>query len=249
MTERTSGSTSIEPLPVGLVKGLSDPAAYPDDPSAPEGVSTVQTHISHVFMTGSRVYKLRKSLRPGFLDFGSRRARNEDCLREVALNRRLAPGVYLGVASVRVEASGAHVGPVTESLADPALEHCVVMRRLPRGRDALSLLQRDALGDHHVDAIAKAIAAFHQAHALGRPAPFSSEEWLKVISGPVEDNFDPLTDVFDDGRLSRLGDGVRAFMRAHPDRFDVRRRDGRAVDGRTGSDGVARPSFCRIRGG
>ena len=58
--------------------------------AAPSGqVEWIQTHISHVFLTTDRVFKLRKAVRQPFLDFGSRDARNLDCQREVALNRRL----------------------------------------------------------------------------------------------------------------------------------------------------------------
>ena len=48
-----------------------------------------------MFLTATRVYKLRKPVSPGFLDFGLRAARNDDCERELRLNRRLAPDVYL----------------------------------------------------------------------------------------------------------------------------------------------------------
>ena len=66
-----------EPLPEGLVEGLSRPGAYANDPSAAAGVSTVQTHISHLFLTAERVYKLRKAVALGFLDFGTRQIRRE----------------------------------------------------------------------------------------------------------------------------------------------------------------------------
>ena len=231
MADADAATTEIEPLEPGLTSALSHPSAYPGDPSARDGLLTQQTHISHVFLTGSRVYKLRKAVDFGFLDFSTRRLRNDDCLREVTLNRRLAPDVYLGVAAVHMTPSGPEVGPVEETLADPAIEHCVVMRRLPEGRDALTLATGPSFSARYVDAIADALAQFHRTQSLGTPAPFSPEEWLTAISTPVEDDFAPLDGMFDDDRLRRLATSAREFLRQHADRFEVRRRTGRVVDG------------------
>jgi aminoglycoside phosphotransferase family enzyme len=134
---------AIEPLDAGLVDFLATPAAYPDDPSAARGVSHLQTHLSHVFLTGERVYKLHKAVRFGFVDFSTRAERSADSLRELHLNRRLAPDVYLGIASLERERGGFRLGTLCERLAPDAArsaEHLVVMRRLPDERDALSLL-------------------------------------------------------------------------------------------------------------
>ena len=91
---------NVELLPTGLLAGLRRAAAYPDDPDAGSGVQEIQTHISHVFLTRTRVYKLRKAVDLGFVAFGQRAERNADCEREVRLNRRFAPDVYLGIAPV-----------------------------------------------------------------------------------------------------------------------------------------------------
>jgi hypothetical protein len=80
----------------------------------------VETHVSLLVLTGSRVYKARKPVRYGFVDFTTRAAREADCHQEVALNRPYAPGVYLGVYDVVAEGV-----PV---------DHVVVLRRLPASR-------------------------------------------------------------------------------------------------------------------
>ncbi len=59
-----------------------------------------ETHSAYVFFVGDRAYKLKKAVDLGFLDFTTREAREAVCHREVELNRRLAPDVYLGVADV-----------------------------------------------------------------------------------------------------------------------------------------------------
>ena len=86
----------------GVLAALARSDAYPGDPSARE-IGHVQTHLSHVFLSGARVYKFRKPVDLGFVDFTARAERDADCLREVALNRRLAPDVYLGVAPLRLD--------------------------------------------------------------------------------------------------------------------------------------------------
>ncbi len=219
-------------IPVDLCR----PEAHPGDPDALR-VEHVQTHISHVFLTRERVYKLRKTVDLGFLDFSTREARNADCLREVALNRRLAPRVYLGVAPVIREAGRWRVGPVGEALAADdgrggVPEHCVVMRRLPAGTDALSRLQAHDLGSQELDRVAARVARFHDENGLGAPAPFSPDAWLERVTAPVAANFESLGAGGTDPALrARAQDAARRFEKDHADRFERRRRAGRAVDG------------------
>jgi aminoglycoside phosphotransferase family enzyme/predicted kinase len=233
----------MEPLPDGLVESLAEPAAYPDDASAARGVAHVQTHISHVFLTATRVYKLRKAVSPGFLDFGARAARNDDCERELRLNRRLAPDVYLGIAplvggvgGLRVGAGGGfRVGALGEAARADA-EHVVVMRRLPDGCDALSLLARGALGRAHLLAAAARIAAFHRSEALGAPAPFSGEAWLARIDHPMRDTLGVFSAhaaaaALEPAAIEGLGAAWAGALAACAGRLEARRLEGRAVDG------------------
>jgi aminoglycoside phosphotransferase family enzyme/predicted kinase len=180
-----SAVAPIEPLPDGLVEALADPRAHPQDVSAAAGVARIQTHISHLFLTRDRVVKLRKATRPGFLDFGLRAQRIRDCLDEVALNRRLAPDVYLGIAPIEPTADGWRLGPPAEAPTDPDCEHAVVMRRLPSGTDALSRLAADALGPAELRAAAQRLASFHARHALGTPAPWTRDAWMERTDRPM----------------------------------------------------------------
>ena len=214
---------------------LATPQAYPHDASAGAGVRWVQTHLSHVFLTGARVYKFRKDVDLGFVRFTALDERNADCLREVELNRRLAPDVYLGVAPLEEDRGGVRVGPAAEDLAALPREHCVVMRRLPEGRDALTLLEAGTFEPVQIDRVAARIAAFHARTRLGKPSPFGVEEWIRRCTQPVEDNYrllaaspDPLVAAAD---VARAGGRARAFARERVDRFEARREEGRAVNG------------------
>ena len=220
------------------LSALAAPGAYPDDPSAALGVEQVQTHLSHVYLTGGRVYKFRKAVDLGFVRFTSRDERNADCLREVALNRRLAPDVYLGVAPLL--RAPVRIGAVAENLVHAPgsgenAEHCVVMRRLPSGRDALTLLDRGELSGAQIERAAAFVARFHDRHELGTPAPFTAEEWRQSCVDPVQDNLRLLAaapaGLFARDALAGLEAGTRAFAEHHAGRFERRRLAGRAVDG------------------
>jgi aminoglycoside phosphotransferase family enzyme/predicted kinase len=216
------------------IESLALPNAYPSEANAGGGVRWIQTHISHVFLTRTHVYKLRKAVGLGFLDFSTQAARNADCLREIALNRRLAPDVYLGLAPLCATAERGAFGPVADVLR-PGCDHAVVMRRLPDGGDALSLLERGALGAREIDAIAARIAGFHAAHGLGAPAPFAPGAWRERVAAPMRANVAALRDAARAGVVSEKD--VEAFavqteaaIAAHAAPLERRRVEGRAVD-------------------
>lgn len=116
------------------------------------GITLVETHISTLFFTGDRVFKLKKALASGFLDFTTTEARRAACHREVELNRRLSPDVYLGVADL--------------TLGGGTLDHFVVMRRLPEDRRLSAILDSGDV-EAQVDRIAGVVAEFHRGARRG----------------------------------------------------------------------------------
>jgi aminoglycoside phosphotransferase family enzyme/predicted kinase len=142
-----------------LIAELSQPAAYPYPVAT---VAVVQTHISVVFLAGPFVYKVKKPVQLGFLDFSTLDRRFHFCEQEVQLNRRLAPDVYQGVVPTTRSADGTlHLEGEGE-----AVEWAVKMRHLP---DAATLRSRLARGE--IDAglmrmLAQRLAHFHR-HAAG----------------------------------------------------------------------------------
>ena len=111
-------------------------------------VAAIETHISVLVFVGDRVYKALKPVRTGFLDHSTAAARRRAAEAELALNRRLAPDVYLGLLEVD---DGA--GPT---------EPVIAMRRMPTDRRLAALV---AAGDGAdcVRAVARTLAAFHAA--------------------------------------------------------------------------------------
>ena len=114
----------------------------------PTDAAVAETHISTVFFSASRAYKLLKPLATSFLDHTSVEARLAAVDDELALNRRLAPDVYLGTADV-VE-------------NDELVDRMLVMRRLPADRRLSTLAGRADLPTC-VEGVARRVAVFHAA--------------------------------------------------------------------------------------
>jgi aminoglycoside phosphotransferase family enzyme/predicted kinase len=136
------------------IEALSSPAAYPQ---VVENVEVRQTHISVVFLAGEYVYKLKKPVNPGFLDFSTLEKRLHFCREEVRLNRRLAPHVYLGVVPVVRTADG-----LKWEAQGEAIEWAVKMRRLSEEATFLERLRRDEIGVELIESLAGKIASFHR---------------------------------------------------------------------------------------
>jgi aminoglycoside phosphotransferase family enzyme len=100
-----------------VVQAQLRPEAYPDRPAA---VSMQQTHISWLFFTRDLVYKVKKPVHFGFLDFRSLDARRHFCEEEARLNRRLAPDVYLGVRAVTAANGEIRLGAAGTSSTTPS---------------------------------------------------------------------------------------------------------------------------------
>jgi len=161
-----------------LIADLSKPAAY-SYPASP--IEVRQTHISVVYLAGPLVYKIKKPVDLGFLDFSSLEKRRHYCQEEVRLNRRLAPEVYLDVVPVTAGSAGARF----EGSGD-AIEWAVKMQRLPDDANMDSRLDRGLLDPSIVVDLAGRIASFHAAAEGGeRIAAFGG---FDVVAGNAREN-------------------------------------------------------------
>lgn len=138
-----------------LPEDLLRPDAYP--PARPHAVEMRETHLSWVWLTESDVYKVKKPVSLGFVDFTSLDARRRACEAEVLLNNRLATGAYFGLVPVRRGTDG------HEHLHDggEVVDWAVHMLRLPDEARADVLLARGDLSGGDVDRLADHLAAFH----------------------------------------------------------------------------------------
>jgi aminoglycoside phosphotransferase family enzyme/predicted kinase len=116
------------------------------DPSA--SLTVLDTHVSVLAMQRDRVFKIKRAVRYPFVDLSTTALRRANCEREVALNRRLAPDVYLGVETV----------PAT---AECEAEAVVVMRRMTQERSLAAIIERGSDAGGCVRDVARVMADFH----------------------------------------------------------------------------------------
>ena len=104
-----------------------------------------ETHISWVFLCGDSVYKVKKPVSLGFLDFSTLEKRRQACEAEVELNARLAPEVYRGVVPVIVVDGEHRFGEQASAGEGQVVDWAVHMRRLRDEDRADCRLEKDAL--------------------------------------------------------------------------------------------------------
>ena len=203
-------------MPEGVPSTTLAPAADAFG-ALPPGVE--ETHISIIFLVGDRALKLKKPIALPFLDWRDREARRAVCHREVELNRRLAPDVYLGVADV--------VG--SDGLP---CDHLVVMRRMPEARRLSRLVRdgadvRDGLGE-----VAAVVAGFHAAAA--RSPAITAAADLDTVRRNWDDNLAVLRQaaaILDQEQVARLARLADRYLAGRGALYRERAESGCAVDG------------------
>ena len=203
-------------------------------------VTTLETHISHLLFAGETVYKIKKPVDLGFLDFSRQERRRHFCEEEVRLNRRLAADVYRGVVGIVDDpAKGIRIA---EPDAPGVVEFAVEMSRLPARNMMDALAGRGELDNERLNGLAGSLARFHRAaetggsiNAFGTPA---------AVRKNMMDNFDEVAPWISDERTrtpslvlagTKLIAALRASTVAELDRLrtlmDRRVEEGRIRDG------------------
>ncbi|MFT7598042.1 MAG: aminoglycoside phosphotransferase family enzyme/predicted kinase [Acidimicrobiales bacterium] len=195
--------------------------------------SVAETHISTVFFSADRAYKLLKPLKTSFLDHETVASRLRAVDEELALNRRLAPDVYLGTADV---IEGGEI-----------VDRFLVMRRLPASRRITALVGTDEF-PACVRSVARAIAVFH-----GRQQPAPDARELASRDAVRKNWYDNFTDiepiigkvipVEDADRVKHL---VDRFLDHREELFEQRIAMGNVCEGH--GDLTAEDVFCLAEG-
>jgi len=207
-----------------FIRHLLKPENYPH-PAAP--VQLVQTHISYVLLGGDFVYKFKKPVDFGFLDFTTLAKRRFFCEQEVVLNRRLCPDLYLGVVKVTDQQ-----GNLALDGAGEAVEYGVKMRRMPEERMMARLLASDQCTTAMLDDIVAVLVPFYDAAAAN--AEIGAFGSAQAVAVNVLENFTQTATFVGSPALSRLQyDGINAYARAflgHEEIFAARVAGGRVRD-------------------
>ncbi|MEU7767748.1 AAA family ATPase [Nocardia sp. NPDC049190] len=171
-------------------------------------------------LCGERAYKAKKPITTDFLDFGTPELREQACARELELNRRMAPDVYLGV------------GHLSDPLGAPA-EPVLVMRRMPEDRRLSNVLAGTVARSSKLSALARVLAEFHRSarrcpdiDRSGSPAALRSR-WQALLH-PLREQ---PADLVDPAVLARIEARTMRYLDGREPLLARRIAEGRIVDG------------------
>ena len=199
-----------------IYQAMENPNFYPHSVSALE---QKETHISHVFLTGDYVYKIKKPVNLDFLDFTTLEKRYFYCHQEVILNKRLSHNVYLGVVPITFK-DGKYY------MAGPGIpvEYAVKMQQLPEDRSMLHLLKRKKIDRRLVKELVVILAKFYS-QGPSVEHIHSSGAW-KTILANCEENFRQTImfagKILDERKFQIVRSATLSFLHRKKELFDNR---------------------------
>ncbi|NLX19294.1 MAG: hypothetical protein GXY53_08455 [Desulfobulbus sp.] len=181
------------PIPAFL-HALLQPGFY-DHPV--HEVELIQTHISWVLLAGDYVYKFKKPVNFGFLDFSDLAKRHHYCEQELFLNRRLCPDIYIGLIRVTMDDT-AHFQLNGKG---EVVEYGVKMKRMPEDRMMVNLIRTGQLTAAHIEDLATVLADFyHRAEHGENIAKFGT---AAAVGVNILENFEQTASFIGQGALSQ----------------------------------------------
>jgi aminoglycoside phosphotransferase family enzyme len=206
-----------------IVEALMKPEVYDEEPGK---IELVQTHISFVFLTRNFVYKVKKAVDLGFLDYTTLEKRRFFCEKELELNRRLCEGMYLEVVPIN------RSNVIKIKGEGRPIEYAVKMKRMPQEKMMNKLLEENKVDNKLIDEIAKIIAEFHsKAETNKRISKFGS---LTIIETNWKENFDQTREFVgktissEDFKL--INEKIEHFTKRNVPLFKKRMAEGRVRD-------------------
>lgn len=148
---------NISALPL-LIQQMLEPEFYPHPVTEP--IALIQTHISFVLLTGDYVYKIKKPVNFGFVDFSTLDKRKHFCYEELRLNQRTAPDLYLEVLPIVQERDRVLFSPDAEEIS--VIEYAIKMRQFPQETLLINMFERGELTEKHLETLGKELAKIHR---------------------------------------------------------------------------------------
>lgn len=176
-----------------FIQALLEPAAYPHEV---DEVQLVQTHISFVLLAGDFVYKIKKPVDFGFLDFTTLEKRQHFCEEELILNRRLCPTLYLETLPINYDGNNFSIGGSGETV-----EYCLKMARMPEEKMMLNVIKDGALDEAMLDKIVDILVPFYE-KAAG-DSEISEFGRAESVAVNVLENFEQTEGFIGDGALTQ----------------------------------------------
>lgn len=178
---------------------LLDPETHGSVGDAPDvDIQRIDTHGAVIVLAGDLAYKVKRAVRYPFMDFSTLEKRHQACAREVELNKRTAPDIYLDVVAVTRETDGR----LALGGDGAAIDYAVRMRRFDPMMTFDHLAGRDAIGDRMIEDLARAIVDLHD---IAEPAANTDEAArLKQVSAGNGEVLETRPDLFDVAEFTRL---------------------------------------------
>jgi len=222
-----SEKKTSENIESGLIDFMKRPDTYPHQP---EQVEHVQTHISHVFIAGSYVYKLKKSVNFDFLDFSTPEKRKFYCQQELKLNRRLTDGIYLEVVSINRSGESYQL---ESGNSDSAVEYAVKMKRLSEEYFLHTFIEEDKLSEKHLDRVVSTLTDFYGSQQPGKE--ISSWGSLEKVKYNTDENFSQtksfIGNTIEKNSWKAIRKYTNSYFEQNQDLFERRIEEKRIVDG------------------
>jgi aminoglycoside phosphotransferase family enzyme len=200
-----------------VIKFLADPASY----DSPGDVERVETHCSIVFLTADRAYKLKRAISYSSLDYTTPELRQAACEAELALNRRTAPDIYLGVLAINRDRRGV----IKFDSEGAALDHVVVMRRFPQTDLFDRMVQTGRLTSELMRALGAEVGRLHL--AAERMPNYGGSEAIRRVIADNDRELAKVAGQLDGAAVGTLSVGVRAELEACAALLDRRREEGK----------------------
>lgn len=207
-----------EPPSVPSIAARLGPASFPHPV---EDLQLHETAISWLVLTGPYVYKIKKPLHLDYLDASTLERRRFLCEEEVRLNRRFAPGLYLGVVPI-----GEVEGEAVIDAPGAAIEYAVRMRQFAHSAELAQRLADNAVTAGEMSVLGTRLGAWHEAAPSAREPSYGS---FALIRSQVLANF-PAPRAAAAARepaLTTLQAWTHAQLTALQPLIEARRRDGR----------------------
>lgn len=189
-----------------------------------DSVDREETHISEVFLAGDRAFKLKRAVKLPYVDFSTPQLRLKACEREMELNRRTAPGLYLGIKKIFRSEAGLLSFDGPGAPADAAVE----MVRFKSEALFDSMARRGDLTAGLMKQTADAIAAFHAkippSQGIG-----GAEAMAKVLE--INERALASSHFFGDEETSIFNQRFREGFERYKPRLDQRGEQGKVVLG------------------
>jgi aminoglycoside phosphotransferase family enzyme len=206
-----------------LVQAMLNPNTYPE----PAGkIELIQTHISFVFLTQNYVYKIKKPVNFGFLDFSTLEKRRLYCQKELELNRRLCPEIYLEVVPINKSTTLKIKGE------GETVEYALKMKRLPQDCIMTTLLQEGKIDKKTIDQIAAIVAKFHAQAQTN--AEITEIGGIKAVQFNWDENFAQTTkyqgQTVNKADYAFIQTKINNFLTKNKPLFETRMAEGRVRD-------------------